>query len=54
MKVPCMKLECECLGASHGLQKGAGEERERERKGRLLRLIDSFFSTLQRGESLTT
>lgn len=28
--------------------------RERERKGRLLRLIDSFFSTLQRGESLTT
>lgn len=53
MKVPCMKLECECLGASHGLKRRRWGS-ERERGGRLLRLIDSFFSTLQRGESLTT
>lgn len=28
MKVPCMKLECQCLSASHGLKKGAEEERQ--------------------------
>lgn len=27
MKVPCMKLECQRLGASHGLKKGAEGER---------------------------
>lgn len=55
MKVPCMKLECKCLSASHGLKKGAVKKKRRKKeKGRLLHLIDSFFSIPQRGESLTT
>lgn len=57
MKVPCMKLECKCLSASHGLKKGAVKKKRKKKKkekGRLLHLIDSFFSILQRGGSLTT